>query len=80
VRDPVGRGIVAGHHPALAHRRGLPARRPQLHAEQVERGVKRGSASSVIKRQWAAAEIYPAARVLLPISSRQADLLQLFST
>lgn len=52
---------------------------PQLHAEQVERGVKRGT-SSVTKRQRAAAEIYPATRALLPISSRHADLLQLFST
>lgn len=52
----------------------------QLRAEQIERGVKRGIASSVAKRQWAAAEIYPAANSVLPISSRQAGLLQLFST
>jgi hypothetical protein len=52
----------------------------QLCAEQIERGVKRGTASSVIKRQWAAAEIYPAPNSALPISSRQAELLQLFST
>jgi hypothetical protein len=51
----------------------------QLHAEQIERGVKRGTASSVLKRQWAAAEVYPADNSLLPISSHQAELLQLFS-
>lgn len=51
----------------------------QLHAEQIERGVKRGTASSVLKRQWAAAEVYPADNSLLPISSRQVELLQLFS-
>jgi hypothetical protein len=32
----------------------------QLRAEQIKRGAKRGIASSVLKRQWAAAEIYPA--------------------
>lgn len=52
----------------------------QLRAEQIERGVKRGTASSVVKRQWAAAEVSPAASSLLPVSSRQAELLQLFST
>ena len=31
----------------------------QLRAEQTMRGVKRGIASSVLKQQWAAAEIYP---------------------
>jgi hypothetical protein len=51
----------------------------QLRAEQIERGVKRGTASSVIKRQWAAADVYPASNSLLPISSHQAELLQLFS-
>jgi hypothetical protein len=50
----------------------------QLRAEQIERGVKRGTASSVVKRQWAAAEVYPGANPMLPISSRQAELLQLF--
>jgi hypothetical protein len=52
----------------------------QLRAEQIERGVKRGTASSVVTRQWAAAEIYPAASPILPISSRQAELLHLFCT
>jgi hypothetical protein len=51
----------------------------QLRAEQIERGVKRGTASSVLKRQWAAAEIYPADNSALPISSHQVELLQLFS-
>ena len=31
----------------------------QLRSEQITRGVKRGVASSVIKQQWLAAEIYP---------------------
>lgn len=31
----------------------------QLRSEQIMRGVKRGVASSVIKQQWTAAEIYP---------------------
>jgi hypothetical protein len=52
----------------------------QLRAEQLERGVKRGTASSVLKRQWTVAEIYPAANSVLPISSRQAELLHLFGT
>jgi hypothetical protein len=51
-----------------------------LRAEQIERGVKRGTASSVVKWQWSAAEIYPGANSVLPISSRQAELLQLFGT
>jgi hypothetical protein len=51
----------------------------QLRAEQVERGVKCGIASSVLKRHWAAAEIYPAAaNPLLAVTSRQADMLRLF--
>jgi hypothetical protein len=51
----------------------------QLRDEQIERGVKRGVASSVLKRQWAAAEIYPTAtNRLLPITSRQAELLGFF--
>lgn len=51
----------------------------QLCAEQVERGVKRGTASSVLKRQWTAAEVYPAAsNPLLAVTSRQADMLRLF--
>jgi hypothetical protein len=31
----------------------------QLRSEQTMRGVKRGVASSVIRQQWADAEIYP---------------------
>lgn len=52
----------------------------QLRAEQIERGVKRGTASSVVKWQWSAAEIYPVANSVLPVSSRQAELLHLFGT
>ena len=49
----------------------------QLRAEQVERGVKR--ASSVLKRQWTAAEVYPAAsNPRLTVTSRQADMPRLF--
>ena len=51
----------------------------QLRAEQVGRGVKPGTASSVLKRQWAAAEIYPAAgNSLLEVTPNQADMLSLF--
>lgn len=51
----------------------------QLRAEQDARGVKRGTASSVTKRQWAAAEIYPAPiSRLLPVTPMQAGLLRLF--
>jgi len=51
----------------------------QLRAEQIERGAKRGIAASVLKRRWAAAEIYPATgNPLLPVNSGQAALLALF--
>jgi hypothetical protein len=50
----------------------------QLRAEQIGRGVKRGAASSVLKRHWVAAEIYPAAtNPLLPVTHDQAELLTL---
>jgi hypothetical protein len=50
----------------------------QLRVEQGERRVKRGVASSVLQRQWVAAEIYPAARnPLLPVTPDQAELLTL---
>jgi hypothetical protein len=51
----------------------------QLRAEQIARGVKRGIASSVIKQQWAAAEIYPSAsNSRLPITPHQVEQLKLF--
>jgi hypothetical protein len=51
----------------------------QLRAEQAERGVKQGVASSVTKRQWEAAEVYPTARSSrLTIDLPQAALLELF--
>src|ERR1035437_1979762 len=51
----------------------------RLRAEQVERGVKRGVASSVVKRQWEAAEIFPApGNPIVAISPRQAEMLELF--
>src|SRR5262249_905105 len=52
----------------------------QLRSEQLARGVKWGVASSVIKLQWAAAEIYPtAANPQLAVTSQQAELLRLFA-
>jgi hypothetical protein len=52
----------------------------QLRGEQITRGVKRGVASSVIKQQWATAEIYPSAsNPLLAITSHQAAQLRLFA-
>ncbi len=51
----------------------------QLRDEQIQRGVKRGIASSVRKHQWAAAEVYPAAtNPLLPVDAGQASALALF--
>jgi hypothetical protein len=52
----------------------------QLRSEQIARGVKRGVASSVIKQQWEAAEIYPSASNLgLAVTSQQAEQLRLFA-
>ncbi len=52
----------------------------QLRSEQITRGVKRGVASSVVKQQWAAAEIYPSAtNPQLAITSQQAEQLRLFA-
>jgi hypothetical protein len=52
----------------------------QLRSEQITRGVKRGVASSVIKQQWAAAEIYPSAsNPRLTVTSQQAEQLRLFA-
>jgi hypothetical protein len=52
----------------------------QLRSEQIARGVKRGVASSVIKQQWEAAEIYPSAsNPGLAVTSQQAEQLRLFA-
>ena len=52
----------------------------QLRSEQVERGVKRGVASSVIRQQWDAAEIYPSAtNPSLAGVTQQAEQLRLFA-
>lgn len=52
----------------------------QLRSEQIMRGVKRGVASSVIKQQWIAAEIYPSpVNVALTITPQQANQLKLFA-
>jgi len=48
----------------------------QLRAEQTHRGVKRGVASSVLKRQWLVAEIYPSAsNPLLPSAMSRPNCL-----
>jgi hypothetical protein len=52
----------------------------QLRSEQITRGVKRGVASSVIKQQWTAAEIYPSpTNIQLTVTSQQAEQLKLFA-
>jgi hypothetical protein len=52
----------------------------QLRSEQMARGVKRGVASSVIRQQWEAAEIYPlATNLLLTVTPQQAEQLKLFA-
>jgi hypothetical protein len=52
----------------------------QLRSEQIIRGVKRGVASSVIKQQWTAAEIYPlSTNTRLTVTSQQAEQLKLFA-
>jgi hypothetical protein len=52
----------------------------QLQVEQIVRGVKRGTASSIIKKQWEAAEIYPLApNPELAITLQQAEQLRLFA-
>ena len=52
----------------------------QLRSEQIMRGVRQGTASSVIKQQWAAAQIYPAAtNPQLVITAQQAEQLRLFA-
>jgi len=53
----------------------------QLRSEQIARGVKRGVASSVIKQQWTAAEIYlSSTNAHLTVISQQAEQLKLFSS
>jgi hypothetical protein len=52
----------------------------QLRSEQIMRGVKRGVASSVIKQQWTAAEIYPSStNTQLTLTPQQAKQLKLFA-
>jgi hypothetical protein len=52
----------------------------QLRSEQITRGVRRGVASSVIRQQWAAAEIYPsAANPQLVVAPQQVEQLKLFA-
>ena len=52
----------------------------QLRSEQIIRGVKRGVASSVIKQQWTAAEIYPSpGNNQLTVTPQQAGQLKLFA-
>jgi len=52
----------------------------QLRPEQIMRGVKCGVASSVVKQQWAAAEIYPSStNARLTVTPEQAGQLKLFA-
>lgn len=52
----------------------------QLRSEQIMRGVTRGVASSVIRQQWAAAEIYRSpANPQLTVTPQQAEQLRLFA-
>lgn len=52
----------------------------QLRTEQTMRGVRRGVASSVIKQQWAAAEVYPSpTSTQLTVTPQQAQQLKLFA-
>lgn len=52
----------------------------QLRSEQTIRGVKRGTASSVTKQQWTAAEIYPLpTNPQLTVTPRQTGQLKLFA-
>jgi hypothetical protein len=52
----------------------------QLRSEQIMRGVKRGVASSVLKQQWIAAEIYPSStNAQLAVTSQQGEQLKLFA-
>jgi len=55
-------------------------RSTELLAHLKERGVKIGVATSIIRRQWDAAEVYPReANDALPLEEAQRDMLGLFS-
>jgi hypothetical protein len=52
----------------------------QLRSAQIARGVKGGVASSIIRQQWDAAEIYPSAtNTQLTVTPLQAEQLRLFT-
>lgn len=52
----------------------------QLRSEQITQGVKRGTASSILKQQWTAAEIYPRpSNTQLTVTAQQAEQLKLFA-
>ncbi|WUH99553.1 hypothetical protein OHR68_39700 [Spirillospora sp. NBC_00431] len=52
----------------------------RLRDEQHARGVRAGTASSVLRRQWDEAEIYPHGRnPLLPVSPDQVEMLELLA-
>ncbi len=52
----------------------------RLHDEQDARGVRTGTASSVLRRQWDEAEIYPRnCNPLLRVSPHQVELLELLT-
>jgi hypothetical protein len=51
----------------------------QLRAEQLARGARLGTASSVTRQQWLSAQVYPsAASSSMPLTQEQAGLLRLF--
>ena len=52
----------------------------RLRAEQLARGAKLGPASSILKRHWEEAEVYPRTNnALLRLTDAQADAVRLFS-
>jgi hypothetical protein len=51
----------------------------EARAGQVSRGVRSGIASSVVRKQWDAAEIYPQARnPMLRVTPEQVQMLRMF--
>lgn len=51
----------------------------QLRDEQIARGARLGTASSVTRQQWNAAEVFPSpGNRLLPVTPQQAGMLRLF--
>ncbi len=85
--EPVaGAGPIAGHHQpppegvlrlAASLAAGIPV--SEVRARQASRGVRSGIASSVIRKHWDAAEIYPQARYpMLRPTPEQMQMLRMF--